>query len=406
MYTDGNAGFEYFNIKGNHYLATANFWDGKSQDMSAKSPIYRLDHLPSLRNLSVAVTVSQEFDSKGAHGADYFEYLDGEYKFLVLPSYYGCGGSVKEAKRFPDCQSTVIYRFDDNSNRFEEFQRLATVGPSQTEHFVQDDTLYIVVAENFVGEISIFEFVISEGDSGGVRGRFHKVQALPCAGVAGVAAAVLPDNSVVLVGGSYHDRGWKTRSPVFHRLSGSRSHQFRLVQELESYGAHDTELLFYGSHLYLAISEDRSDATSEIQSRIYKLNSSANSEEVTVTVEGEVQATSVVPRFELIQAIPTDGAHASEFFVLNDTLMLAVANFGNRHLKRVDAVSTIWALRDGSDVHTAELPFERVCNVSTRGATDWEFFEMNGQAYLAVSNEGLIRAGEDMSFLYRISKRV
>lgn len=402
IYTIGNAGFEYFNINNNHFLATANFWDGKSQDMSALSPIYQLQQPISLQNLSISATVFQEFKSKGAHGVDYFEFGDSsEHKFLVIPSYYGCERSHKEVRNAPECMSTVIYRFDENKNRFDEFQKLSTGGPSQTDHFIHNNKLYIAIAENFINEISIYKFRYFSAEQ---KWQFHRVQVLPCAGVAGVAAAVLSDNSVVLVGASYHDRGWKTRSPVFLKRSDSKDSLFHLIQELDSHGAHDIEMMqFHDSELYMAISEDRSDKSSEIQSHIYKLRWIESTVEAAVTTYGDVSietradSTTTTPMFELVQAIPTNGAHASEFFILDDTLLLAVANFGNRHLKRIDAMSSVWALTENGS-------FELVFEVPTRGATDWEYFEMNGQSYLAVSNEGEIKTGEDMSFVYKITK--
>jgi hypothetical protein len=40
--TGGCAGFESFEVDGVPMIAAANFWDGQSSDMSAKSIVYRL----------------------------------------------------------------------------------------------------------------------------------------------------------------------------------------------------------------------------------------------------------------------------------------------------------------------------------------------------------------------------
>lgn len=40
--TFGNAGFEAFSIDGEQYLAAANFWDGESEHMTAKSVVYKV----------------------------------------------------------------------------------------------------------------------------------------------------------------------------------------------------------------------------------------------------------------------------------------------------------------------------------------------------------------------------
>jgi hypothetical protein len=89
--TKGCAGFEAFSVgHGHHLIAAANFWDGKSSDMSAHSVLYRMRRRKAKRKLELVQ--QQSMPTKGAHGWDFFETVQGD-KLLVVPNYYGCGSS-------------------------------------------------------------------------------------------------------------------------------------------------------------------------------------------------------------------------------------------------------------------------------------------------------------------------
>ena len=92
----GSAGLKFITDPfGKPFIASANFWDGVSRDMSAMSTIHDL----SIMNdelLSVSSPV-MNISTKGAHGIDAFETVDGT-KMVVIVNYYGCGGSVEESR--------------------------------------------------------------------------------------------------------------------------------------------------------------------------------------------------------------------------------------------------------------------------------------------------------------------
>ena len=56
--TLGAAGFESFRINGETYLAVANFWDGKSKDMEAKSIIY---HVTPIIYINILAMMMMDF---------------------------------------------------------------------------------------------------------------------------------------------------------------------------------------------------------------------------------------------------------------------------------------------------------------------------------------------------------
>jgi hypothetical protein len=216
-----------------------------------------------------------------------------------------------------------------------------------------------------------------------------------CPGVAAIAVVVLPDR-ILLSAASYHDpvSHWQTKSPIFVwdiSLLNQESVQsdFQLLQRLPTQGAHDVEMIASNHGLFIFFSEDRNGQTPLISSQVFKYNKDRN-------------------MFQLVQAIPTDGAHAAELFSIQlhdqSLLFLAVANFGDRHGTRYHAKSPL--LLFSSDLGQFVSVFEDEGGVATVGATDWEYFELHGHHYLAVSNEGDLQNRVDpseISPIYEIS---
>eukprot|EP00933_Yihiella_yeosuensis_P007111 TRINITY_DN11201_c0_g1_i2.p1 TRINITY_DN11201_c0_g1~~TRINITY_DN11201_c0_g1_i2.p1 ORF type:complete len:442 (-),score=72.58 TRINITY_DN11201_c0_g1_i2:233-1558(-) len=384
--TSGNAGFEHFEADGNHYLAAANFWDGQSQDMSGESILYSIEENES----SLILEAVQKFKTKGAHGWDYLEAMTDE-RLLVMPNYYGCGNDPKLSRGSKSCNSTVIYAWPHGlpDVTFRKVASFQTAGPGQTDHFhTHDGRTFLVVCENFVGEISIWE--LESGRRQPVK--FKKLQTLNVPG-AGASAMMMAGGYMYLIGTSYHDpkTGWATRSLVFRgRMDDFEGFEPKPIQEIPGFGPHDAEAFtwLHERHSwmprsFLFLSEDRDQSTSLVNSQILEFNA-----------ETEL--------FEVLQKIPTDGAHGAEFFEGPDKVpWLAVANFGDRHGQRYAAESTIWRFNE------TDHKFELEHRVKTHGATDWEHFKIGESHFLAVSNEGDLGNGlHQTSEIYRINPKI
>jgi hypothetical protein len=109
-------------------------------------------------------------------------------------------------------------------------------------------------------------------------------------------------------------------------------------------------------------------------------------------------------RYDHLQAVPTDGAHAAEFFVMNGTLFVAIANFGDRHNARYHSNSSVfqYVVKEGANEQKVGS-FQWQASVNTYGATDWEYFELSsGIAFLAVSEEADMKRGVDSPFASRV----
>ena len=130
-----------------------------------------------------------------------------------------------------------------------------------------------------------------------------------------------------------------------------------------------------------------------------------------------------------LQAVPTDGAHAAEFFIMNQQLFLAIANFGDRHNARYHAESAVYRYVEGEysddlNEHSEKQQcllggeFELVTTVNTVGATDWEYFELSTvdelnrgdaaltRSFLAVSEEADMKLGVDSPFMSSVYELV
>lgn len=377
--TQGCAGFEFFRIGSDAYLAAANFWDGASSDMSADSIIYRVRHDAGG---ALALAEVQRFRTRGAHGADFFTNPATGAAYLVVPEYYACG-SARGPARNASCASTMVLRWDAAARRFAQSARLRTAGPAQTDHYVaRDGTVFIVVGENFNDEVCFYRLVTAAGGA-------EKWDAGPCVPVPGAGGVALAEagDTLLLVAASYHDgaTGWATRSRVFAadaRAPGAaaRAPAFAEVDLLSTAGAHDAELGAAGGATLLVLAEERDAGSARVTSAVLELDAAA-------------------ARFAPVQALPSDGAHAAEVFEGPDgAAYIMLANFGDRHGGRTAARSELWRRGAGAGAR-----FELAAGVDSHGATDAEHFELDGRRYVALSEEGDVgQRAHQVSTIYEL----
>ena len=370
--TLGCAGFAYFTTpSGASYLGAANFWDGVSPDMSASSVLYSVAPAAAGTNGSLALAEVQRFPTQGAHGLDFFTTVDAQHSFLVIPNYYGCGEARGPAQG--PCASTAVYRLapPGSPDVFVPHQRLLTAGPAQTGHLLlSSGAALLLVGENFADQVCTYALQLP----GGSFARQSHQPCLPVPG-AGALAAAEAHGHAYLVAASYHDphSGWETRSRVFRApvpAAPEAPLAWQPHQELPSQGAHGAHLRQLGSQHLLVLAEDRGSAGPAQHSTLYHLSAATG-------------------RFELLQRLPTDGAHGARLFEgPGGQPYLAVANFGDRLGGRVAARSSLWRGSNSSS-SSSGLVFERVAEVATQGATDVEHWVgADGRHFVAIAEEG------------------
>ncbi len=211
----------------------------------------------------------KRYKTWGAHSVDYFEVnrtdLSGSKdRFLVTTNYYKCN----DHKNNPEnCFPVSILKYSpSDSTKFKSSVELQARGPAQSDHFYYFEDTFLVVADNFASSVVIYKFMKEE---------WIVYQRIDCPGVAAIAVISI-DNEVLLVAASYHNNGWSTKSPVY-KLSYKPetplldpNRMFKKIQDIETQGAHDVELLSYKGDVYLFISEDRNDLTAHIDSKILR----------------------------------------------------------------------------------------------------------------------------------------
>ena len=354
--TRGNAGFEHFNLDGRDYVAVANFFTsapGRRADMSTTSVLYECTQSAAGGLELIEV---QRFPTTGAHGWEFF-LADGE-AFLCVPNYYG--------------SDTVLYRWDRSlaSARFAEVQRIESDGAGSVESFVLPPSSgshrVVALAEFNRGVAALY---LLRG------GKLRPWVELPVPGV-GSMATITAGGRFFLFCACYvtQAHGWRVPSRVFVLDEAEGTGSFVPHQALNTVGAHDVEAFTTQGRAFAFFSNDRDENSPKQRSALYGFNAGS-------------------ARFELVQQVATDGAHAAEFFRSGSGRdFIAVANLGDRQKNTYRRKSEVFAFHADRDA-----PLESAALLSTKGATDFEAFSLaNGARFLAVANEQDDVAGADI----------
>ena len=157
----------------------------------------------------------------------------------------------------------------------------------------------------------------------------------------------------------------------------STAHAFQPFQTIATRGATDWEFFTIGNGSYLAVANAQDDnATYNIDSQIFKFDGST--------------------AFQPFQSIATHGAWDWEFFTIGNASYLAVANFNNDSSFSID--SQIYVFNG-----TIFLPFQ---SIATQGAFDWRFFAIGNSSFLAVANRNTRRSSNIDSQIFKFDGNI
>ena len=145
---------------------------------------------------------------------------------------------------------------------------------------------------------------------------------------------------------------------VIYRHDGTR---FVAMQEIPTTGAFSWEYFEMDGVAHLAVANHADIGSTRLNSVIYRFDGNRN-------------------RFVSLQEIPTIGGYGWKYFELDGGVAhLAIANHRDNARDDIWNVSSLIYRYDGSSfVPAQEIP--------TFGATDWEYFELDGIAHLVVAN--------------------
>ena len=299
-------------------------------------------------------------------------------------------------------------------HHFEKIQDLPTKGGSGVEHFTIDGTRFLAFA-NFFSDTERYNtdsFIYKQNDS---TGTFLLYQTLDTHGSLNMEYFKTGDQHYLAVTNHYDGITYRQNSVIYQ---WNLSHEkFVVFQSIETFGASRFEFFEITNEQFLAISNFRYDSLFNINSFIYKWNSSKFEKIQEIATEGatscaafginnetfiafanmySTQQQSAVfkwsgQKFVKLQTFQTYGAHDVKSFSDNGSTFLAFANSRNRGQHNINSLIYKW---NGSY-------FVLFQSIPTRGATALHPFMMCSQSFLGVAEY----YGDDtMSEVYRISQ--
>lgn len=190
-----------------------------------------------------------------------------------------------------------------------------------------------------------------EGDSGGPLA-FMEVQSLQASGGRDLRYFTIGRERFLALAQTWDGTTPDIDSHIY-RWDGT---SFVPFQSIPTHWATEWEFFTIGADNYLVVANNHTIGNFDIDSHIYRWDGS---------------------QFVLFQAIPTRGASGWKFFTINNEPYLVVANNGGNYKNyNVDSVVYKW---DGAK-------FVEFQSLATNAALRWEFFTLDGSAFLAVAN--------------------
>jgi hypothetical protein len=235
-------------------------------------------------------------------------------------------------------------------------EALATSGAADLEFFSIGSDHYLAVANMRNDSTYDVNSLLYRWDGTS----FVEFQSIPTQGAKDWEFFTIADVPYLAVANSRSDVSHDVDSKIF-RWDGGR---FVEHQSLPTNGANDWQFFTIAGESYLAVANGRYDGPpargavgANTDSRIYRWEGTG---------------------FVEYQALATNGAEGLEFFTIDDTAYLAVANAYNDQTHNVPSRIFRW---DGGGF----APFQYF---PTHGASDWKYFTIDGNSYLALANHG------------------
>jgi VCBS repeat-containing protein len=342
--TLGAMDWESFDIDGVQYLAVANSHDetASTPNTNTFSEIYQwnstLLQFDSIQ--SIATQDAQDFES----------FTIGSDTFLAVANQYNGSSNV--------AIDSEVFKWDTTTAQFISIQTISTLGGYDWESFEISGNSYLAIANNSFNGSRVTNSKIFKWDTGSQLFDIANPELISTSSIHEWESFVI-DGDTYLVAANHYDDAATDINSVIYEWNGTN---FVWSQDILTHGASATEFFTIGSDEYLAVANYNNDgAPSAYQSVIYKWNGT--------------QFDTTTP----FQSISTDGARDFESFSIGADTYLAVAE--HRIAGGYDIYSDIYKW-DGTQFDTT-TPFQTFV---TNGASDWEFFEMGGASYIALSN--------------------
>ena len=277
----------------------------------------------------------QTLQTRGASGLEYFSIADKH--FLAVSNRYDGTYQLDSA----------VYQW--NGQWFVVFQKIPTKGATDFTFFTINGENYLSVANYYDGSTHSTKSVIYKWSNG----NFNKFQEIPTEGAQGCTTFVITNDTFIAFANHYNSKQqYAVQSTVFKWSGG----HFVKLQSLQTSGAHGVNSVNINGHTFLALANYYSGSKHNIDSFIYKWDGI---------------------KFVLFQSIPTRGATAWHPFVIIGQTFLGVANHRGDSQKH-NTQSVVYQASGAQFIKYQEIP--------TNGARAITTFEYKGHTYLAVAN--------------------
>ncbi|KAJ7378985.1 receptor 98 [Desmophyllum pertusum] len=293
----------------------------------------------------------QDLPTRGAKAVEHFT-IDGSL-FLAFANYYG---DIHKHKT-----SSMIYKMDEPSGKFNLYQTLQTRGARRFEYFSISDKHFLAVANQWTDGSHQLDSVVYQWN--GLK--FIVFQKISTNGGSQFTSFTISGEKYLAVA-NYHDGSSRSTKSVIYKWSSGKFNKFQEIategghfvklQTLQTYGALDVKSVNINGHTFLAFANHYSGSKYNTDSFIYKWDGN---------------------KFGLFQSIPTRGATSWYPFAISGQTYLGVANYYGDSQK-YNTQSAVYQASGPRFIEYQEIP--------TQGARDMTSFEYKGQTYLAVVN--------------------
>ena len=291
LQTRGAHGLEYFSIGDKHFLAVANYYDGK----------YQLDSAVFQWN-GQRFVVFQKIPTKG--GSYFSAFTINREKYLAVTNF--CDGSIYSTK-------SVIYKW--SGGKFNKFQKIATEGAYGCVPFEINNVTFIAFANhcNTQQKYSVHSTVFKWSG-----GHFVKLQSLQTYGARDVKSVII-NGHTFLAFANYQSGSSYNINSFIYKWDGNK---FVLFQSIPTRGSEAWHPFVISGQTYLGVAN------------YYGSSQKYNTQSVVYQASGA--------RFNKYQEFATHGAHDMTSFQYKGDTYLAVANRYNGQKFNINSALYKW----------------------------------------------------------------
>eukprot|EP00808_Paulinella_micropora_P026264 g70314.t1 len=346
--TKGTRSWEAFRIGNSTYLLVANNCDGSTYLVN--SVLYRFDQGQPASPLVQVQTIP----TKGAFDWEAFQI--GNVTYLIVANDYD--GSTWLV-------NSVLYRFDQGqpASPLVQVQTIPTKAAHDWEAFQIGDVTYLLVANYYDGSTYLVNSVLYRFDQGQSASPLVQVQTIPTKGAHDWEAFQIGGVTYLLVANNYDGSTYLLNSVLYRFDQGQSASPLVQVQNIQTKGAQDWEAFQIGSVTYLLVAHWWDGSIYLLNSVLYRFD----------------QGQPASPLVQ-VQNIPTKGAIDWEAFQIGSVTYLLVANQYDGSTYLVNSV--LYRFDQGQSAS----PLVPVQTIPTKGASDWDIFQMGNVTYLLVAN--------------------